>query len=177
MPSVQIGDKWLLGRHVVYCEDTSSNKFINFLPSEVALAIITPSFSWNHDYSIDKAHIVAVILEEEGIYNFCSRQKMPFRFELLLGDFYMAVFSHQFIPKPRKPTEIEGIEGIVAFLVARYTSLGNYVFASFMGNGEILMTCEKMRRICIAGDKNPPTVSRAINRWQNWTNQQAQKQL
>ncbi len=177
MPRVQIGDKWLLDRHIVYCGDICSNKFIDFLPSQTALAIVTLCLNWNHDYLIDKARIVAVVLEEGQIYNFCHRQQMPFRFELLLGRLYVAVFSHEVISEPRKPIEIEGIEGIVAYLVNQYTRWGNSVFAPNLGNGEILINCEKTGRICVAGDRNPQTVSRALIRWQNWTNKQAQKEL
>lgn len=175
MPRVQIGDTWLLDGHRVYCEDTSSDRFINFLPSEAALAIVTLASSWNHDYLIDKARVVAVVLEEGQIYEFCNRQQMPFRFELLLGKLYVAVFSARPLAKPRKPTEINGIEGIVAFLVDRYTDRGNFVLAPFIGNGEILIICERMGRLSYAGDRNPQSVSRALARWQNWTNRQARK--
>lgn len=175
MPSVQIGDRWLLNGHMVYYEDTSSDKFINFLPSEAALAIVIPSSIWKHDYLVDKARVVAVVLEEEQIYNFCIRQHMPFRFEFLLGKLYVAVFSHQSLPKPHKPTEIEGIEGIVSYLISRYTNWGNLVLAPFMGNGEILLICERMGRRCFIGDHNPDLIYRALLRWQNWTKKQAQK--
>ncbi|MBE9171455.1 site-specific DNA-methyltransferase [Pleurocapsales cyanobacterium LEGE 06147] len=175
MPSVQVDDKWLLDRHMVYCGDTSSSNFINFLPSEAALAIAIPSSNWHHDYLIDKARIVAVVMREGQIHEFCTCQQMPFRFELLLGELYVAVFSHQSISKPRKPTEIEGIEGIVAYLVNQYTNWGNSVLAPFLGHGEILIICERMGRICFAGDNNPQIVSRAIARWQNWTRKQAKK--
>lgn len=175
MPSVQIGDKWLVGRHIVYCEDTSSNKFINLLPSAMDLALITPSFSWNHNYSLNKARIVVVILEEDGIYDFCNHQQMPFRFELLIDGWYIAIFSYHFIHKPSKLTEIKGIEGIISFLLDRYSNQGDSILAPFLRNGEILMICEKMGRICIAGDNNPHRISRTLIRWQNWTNMQAQK--
>ncbi len=173
--NIRVGDEWLLDRHMVYCGDTASNKFINLLPSEAALAIITSASNWNHDYLIDKARTVAVVLEEGQIYDFCRRQQMPFRLELLLGKLYVAVFSHQFFSKPRKPTEIEGIEGIVSYLVNQYTnrSLGLFVLAPNLGNGEILITCQKMGRICFAGDNNPETVARAIARWRNWTGKNA----
>ncbi|MDJ0897258.1 MAG: ParB N-terminal domain-containing protein [Xenococcus sp. MO_188.B8] len=168
---IRIGDEWLLDRHMVYCGDTASNKFINLLPSEAALAIITSASPWNHDYLINKARTVAVVLEEGQIYDFCRHQQMPFRFELLFGKLYVAVFSHELISGARKPTEIEGIEGIVSYLVNQYTntSLGLFVLAPNLGNGEILITCQKMGRMCFAGDNNPRKVARAIARWQNWT--------
>ena len=168
---IQIGDKWLLDRHIVYCGDTSEQKFINLLPSDAALAIATSTSDWNHDYLVDKARIVAVAIEEGQIYNFCTQQTMPFQLELLLGKSYVSIFSHQSISKPPKPIEIEGIEGIVSYLVDRYTNrnLGLFAIAPNLGNGEVLITCEKMGRICFTGDRNPEVVSRAISRWQNWT--------
>ncbi len=178
-PNVRVGDEWLLDRHMVYCGDTSDNRFINLLPTKATLAIVTSASNWNHDYLIDKARIVAVVLEEGQIYNFCTCQQMPFRFELLLGKLYVAIFSHQVISEPHKPTEIEGIEGIVTYLVNQYTNrnLGLFVLAPNLGNGEILIICERTGRICFAGDNNPETVSRALSRWQNWTQKQAVKTM
>ncbi len=174
-PVVQVGDKWIVGRHIVYCGDTSEQKFINLLPSNAALAIATSTSDWNHDYLVDKARIVAVAIEEGEIYNFCTHQRMPFQFELLLGKSYVGIFSYQSMSKSRKPTEIEGIEGIVSYLVNQYTNrnLGLFVIAPNLGNGEVLLTCEKMGRICFTGDRHPEKVSHAIERWQNWTKKRA----
>ncbi len=176
MSSVQIGDKWLLGRHVVYCEDTSSDKFINLLPSEMALAIVTPFEHWKHDYAIHKAKIVIVIVEQGRIYNFFTHQQMPFKFELLIDNLYIAVYSLHCIHRPKEATEIEGLEGIISFLIHQYTTWGSYVFAPFLGNGEILMTCEKMGRICVAGDQDPCAVARTLARWEKWTDKLAKKE-
>jgi len=175
MFSTQPGDQWLLDRHLVYCGDTSSDEFIDCLPSNAALAIATPSPTWNHNYLINEAHVVAVLREEGYIHEFCTSHQMPFRFELLLGDLYVAIFSRQSIPKPQKPIEISGVEGVVAYLVSLYTQQSNFVIAPFMGGGEVLITCERMGRIGFAGDENPEQISRAIARWQNWTGKQAAK--
>ncbi|MBE9045174.1 ParB N-terminal domain-containing protein [Pleurocapsales cyanobacterium LEGE 10410] len=173
-PGVKVGDEWLLGRHLVYCGDPADQNFINLAPSEVALAIATTA-DWNYNYLVDKARVVAVVLEQGQIYNFCTHQQMPFQFELLVGKSYIGIFSHQSLTQPRQPTEIEGIEGIVSYLVAQYTNrnLGLFVVAPNLGNGEVLITCERMGRICFAGDRHPQTVSRAISRWQNWTKKSA----
>lgn len=171
----QPGDEWSLNRHLVYCGDTSSNEFIKRLPSNAALAIASPSPTWNHDYLINEARIVAVVRPEGYIGEFLTQQQMPFRFEFLLGNLYVAVFSHQSIPKPQKPVEIEGIEGIVTYLVSMYTHPNNFVIAPSVGHGELLITCERMGRICFAGDQNPELVNRAIARWQKWSGKQAVK--
>jgi ParB family transcriptional regulator, chromosome partitioning protein len=174
-PRVQVGDEWILDRHLMYCGDTSSEQFIEYLPGNAALAIATLSSTWNHDYLIDQARVVAVLRQEGYIHDLCSRHQMPFRSELILGDMYLAIFSHQLIPKLEKPIGIEGVEGIVAYLVSLYTKPSNFVIAPFLGQGEVLMACEKMGRICFAGDENPELVQRAIARWQKWTQKPAQK--
>jgi len=119
--------------------------------------------------------LVAVLGSEGYIHEFCNSHQMPFRFELLIGDLYVAIFSHSSISEPHKPIEISGIEGIVAYLVNLYTRPSNFVIAPFLGHGEVLITCERMGRIGFAGDENPGLVSNAIARWQKWTGKQAAK--
>jgi len=87
----------------------------------------------------------------------------------MIGDIYVAIFSHQSISKPDKPMGIEGIEGIIGYLVSLYTKPSNFVIAPFLGEGEVAIACERMGRICFAGDENPQRVQRAIARWQQWT--------
>lgn len=173
--SVGPNDQLILDRHLIYCGDTFSSEFIDCLPSHAALAIATPTPTWKHDYLINEARVVAVLRSVGSIHEFCNRHQMPFRFELLIGGVYVAVFSHQSIPEPLKPITIEGVEGIVAYLVSLYTNPGNFVIAPFMGHGEVLITCERMGRICFAGDENPELVKSAIARWQKWTGKQATK--
>jgi ParB family chromosome partitioning protein len=173
--SIQPGDQWLLERHLVYCGNTSSDAFINCIRSNAALAIATSSPAWEHDYLIDEAHVVAVLCLEGSIHQFCNRHRMPFKFELLISGLYVAIFSHQSIPEPQKPINIEGVEGIVAYLVSLYTNPGNFVIAPFVGHGEVLITCERTGRICFSGDENPELIRRAIVRWQKLTGKQAEK--
>jgi ParB family chromosome partitioning protein len=174
-PVVRVGDEWLLGRHLVYCGDTYEGNFINLLPTEAALAIATSTSDWNHDYLVERARVVAVVLEEDRIFDFCTRQRMPFQFEMLFGKLYVAFFSRQSLAKPRKPQEIDGIEGVISYLINQYTDrkLGLFAIAPSLGNGEILIACERMGRICFAGDCNPEIATRTISRWQNLTNKSA----
>ncbi|MBD2344692.1 ParB/RepB/Spo0J family partition protein [Anabaena subtropica] len=174
-PVIQTGDEWILGRHLVYCGDTAKPEFRNLLPSDAALAIATISPTWEHNYLVDEARVVAVIRSEGHIYEFYKRNQMPFQYELLLGHFYVGIFSHQVIPKPQTPINIEGVEGIVNYLINLYTSPNHFVIAPFMGHGEILITCERMGRICFIGDSNSELMSRGIGRWQKWTSKQAIK--
>lgn len=173
-PRVRFGEEWMLNQHLIYCGDTASADFINRLPSDAALALVIPSATWNHDYLIDEARVVAVLHSEGNIHEFCRRHRMPFRFELMLGNLYLAVFSRQPLAKPLEPIGVEGLEGIVAYLVSAYTHPGNFTIAPFLGQGEVLMACEKMGRICFAGDPNPESVTRAMARWQAWTGKSAE---
>ncbi|MBP5976016.1 ParB N-terminal domain-containing protein [Brasilonema sp. CT11] len=175
-PWVNVGDEWILNQqHLVYCGDTASKQFTNLLPGNAALAIATLSPSWNHDYLIDEARIVAVLRSEGNIYNFCSRTSMPFQYELVLNNLYVGIFSRQSISKPQIPIHIEGVEGIVAYLLNMYTNPNNFVIAPFMGHGEILIACERMARTCFIGGENPELISRGIMRWQEWTGKSASK--
>lgn len=174
-PTVQINDEWMLARHLVYCGNTSSDKFISCLPGNAALAIASSFSSWEFDYLIDEARVVAVLCLEGYVHQLCSRHRMPFRFELILGNIYIAFFSHQPIVKPQKPVGINGVEAIVAYLISLYTSVNSFVVAPFLGQGEVLIACEKMGRVCFAGDEDPQLVARAISRWQNWTGKQAER--
>ncbi|QLE59069.1 ParB N-terminal domain-containing protein [Nostoc sp. TCL26-01] len=174
-PIVQTGDEWIAGRHLIYCGETSQTEFQSLLPSDAALAIATLSPNWQHNYLVDEAKVVAVIRSEGNIYEFYQRNQMPFQYELLLDNLYIGIFSHQIISKPQTQINIEGIEGIVNYLLNLYTSPNHFVIAPFMGHGEILITCERMGRICFTGDSNPELVSRGIGRWQKWTGKLAVK--
>ncbi|MBD2770732.1 ParB N-terminal domain-containing protein [Iningainema tapete] len=174
---VKNGDEWFLDRHLVYCGDTSSQEFIQMLPSNAALAIATLSSTWNHDYLVDEAKIVAVIRSQGEIYEFCRRQRMPFQYELLIGNLYVGIFSRQSVAKPQTPINIEGVEGIVSYLLNLYTNQNNYVIAPFIGHGEILIASERMGCTCFIGDENPELVHQGIIRWQKWTGKQPKKAI
>lgn len=172
----KIGDKWTLGnRHLIYYGDTAQKDFIRLLPSNAALAIATFSDVWNHDYLVDEASIVAVLRSEDNIYQFCSTTRMNFQYELLLGKIYVGIFSREAISKPQIPVNLDNVEGIIQYLINMFTSQNNYVIAPFMGNGEILMTCEKMRRVCFIGDTNLSAIRSGISRWGKWTDKQPEK--
>lgn len=172
----KIGDKWTLGnRHLVYYGETAQKDFIRLLPSNAALAIATFSDAWNHDYLVDEASVVAVLRSENNIYQFCSTTRMNFQYELLLGKIYVGIFSREAIPKPQIPVNLDNVEGIIQYLINMFTTQNNYVIAPFMGNGEILITCEKMRRVCFIGDENLDLIRSGISRWQKWTDKQPEK--
>jgi ParB family chromosome partitioning protein len=172
---VMVGDEWMLGRHLVYCGDTAQQEFMNLLPSDAALAIATVSSIWNHNYLAGEARVVAVMRSPGQIYQFYRYNQMPFQYELLLGNIYVGIFSHQSLSQPQTAINVEGVEGIVNYLLNLYTSSNNFVIAPFMGNGEVLIACERMGRICFTGDEQPELVSRGIGRWEQWTGKRCQK--
>lgn len=171
----RIGDEWLLKRQMIYCGDTTSKDFREKLPSHPVLAIASPCIAWNHDYLIDEAQVVAVMRTEGHIYDFCHRSRMPFRYEFVSDGIYVAICSKILLLKPDHPVNVEGVEGIVTYLISLYTKPGNFVVAPSLGHGEVLIACERLGRICFIGDENPERVNRAIYRWQQFTGKQAQK--
>ena len=174
----QPDEAWSLQRHLVYCGDSASEDFIDFLPlpANAALAIASlPATDWNHDYLVDEARVVAMICPEDRIHEFCNCHRMPFQFEVLIGGFYVALFSHKPLVKPKRPSEVEGIEGIVAYFTSLYTKSGQVVINPALGEGEVLITCERMGRICFACDHRPEHVNRSIARWQKRTGKTPKK--
>lgn len=172
---VTVGEEWVLGRHLVYCGDTAQQEFMNLLPSNAALAIATVSSTWNHNYLAGEARVVAVLRSQGQIYEFYRHNQMPFQYELVIGNIYVGIFSRHSLSQPQTAIQVEGVEGIVNYLINLYTSPNNFVIAPFMGNGEVLITCERMGRICFIGDEQPELVSRGIGRWEKWTGRRCQK--
>lgn len=172
--TVQSSEEWILGRHLVYRGNTAERGFINLLPSNAALAIAISS-TWEHDYLVSEASVVAVLCAEGHIYNFCSRHQMPFKYEFVFNNFYVGIFSYHSIPKPDNTINLEGIEGIISYLINLYTNPNSFVISPFMGQGEVLIACERLGRICFVGDENSELINSGIRRWQHLTNRQAKK--
>ncbi len=172
---VQLGDEWLLGRHAVYCSRTTEPQFISWLPSNAALAIATVSSTWDHNYLVNEAKVVAVLRSAETLHDFCRHHQMPFQFGWISGQIYVAVFSEQPLPPLPITPEVRdrGIEDIVAYLISAYTQPGNFVIAPELSHGEVLIACERMGRTCFAGEANPDRVREALGRWQSLTGKQA----
>ena len=99
---------------------------------------------------------------------------MNFQYEFVVGSIYVGIFAQQSIPQPPIPIQVEGVEGIINYLLHLYTSPNDWVVAPFMGQGEILVTCERMGRMCLIGDRNREFVHRGLIRWQNLTGRQSQ---
>jgi len=85
---VATGDWWQLGRHRLYCGDTSKPEFHANLP-QVDFAFADPpygvkadwwdeSFYWEHDWLITKAPIVAVTPGQPAMMKFFRKTTMPY---------------------------------------------------------------------------------------------------
>jgi ParB family chromosome partitioning protein len=174
-PNSQPGDEWMLDQHLLYCGDTTTADFIDLLPSDAALAIAFLALPWQFNYLSSEAKVTAVICPQGQVHYFCREHQLPFQYEWLVDDLYIAICSHQKLLPPDKPESLGGIEGIVAYLISLYTQPGNFVIAPLLGHGEVLIACERLGRICFAGDASAERVNRAIERWQKWSGKAAER--
>ena len=89
---VSVGDWWQLGRHKLYCGDTSKPEFYEALP-HVDFAFADPpygvdadewdsEFYWDHDWLIGKAPIVAVTPGIISIFELAKITAMPYRWSM-----------------------------------------------------------------------------------------------
>jgi len=116
--SVQPGQWWQLGEHLLYCGDSASEEFVSraegqFVfadpPYNAGKADWDEAFKWRHDYLIDAAPIVAVTPGISAIAGFFADTQMPYRWSIAawisngmtrgaLGFsnwIYVALFSHE----------------------------------------------------------------------------------
>jgi predicted RNA methylase len=87
------GEWWSLGRHTLYCGDTSSAEFQSRLP-KCELAFADPpygagksgyddsKFYWEHDYLINFAEIVVVTPGIVSIFEFARKTSMPYKWSV-----------------------------------------------------------------------------------------------
>ncbi len=89
---VNEGDWWQLGRHKLYCGDTSKPEFYNKIdgadfafadpPYGADVAEWDEKFYWEHDWLIDKAPIVAVTPGIISVFEFARKTMMPYRWSM-----------------------------------------------------------------------------------------------
>jgi hypothetical protein len=91
--NVQPGEWYLLGRHTLYCGDTSAPDFWSGMPSaqfafadppyNADAAVWDSGFEWKHDWLIDKAEIVAVTPGIGSIQSFFAHDtQMPYAWSM-----------------------------------------------------------------------------------------------
>jgi ParB-like chromosome segregation protein Spo0J len=89
---VSPGEWWQLGRHILFCGDTSTEEFVSRMP-KVPFAFADPpynagvaewdeGFEWRHDWLIEKAQVVAVTPGISSIFDFARITKMPYKWSV-----------------------------------------------------------------------------------------------
>ena len=117
--TVKLGDVWQLGRHLLYCGDTSKPPFEKLL-KPAALCFADPpygvgmdgyddsNFYWQHDHLMDACDVMVVTPGIHNIFKFARLTKMPYKWGLSVWSSngmikgpigfcnwnYAAVFSH-----------------------------------------------------------------------------------
>lgn len=91
---IEPGQWWKLGRHLLYCGDSSDKAFIDRCKqSEVSFAFADPpynagvdvwdvGFEWNHDYLSEVAPVVAVTPGISAIKDFMGNTTMPYQWSM-----------------------------------------------------------------------------------------------
>jgi DNA modification methylase len=128
---VEPGQLWKLGRHLLYCGDSSSETFINLCKqSEASFAFADPpynagvdvwdvGFEWKHDYLSDVAPVVAVTPGISAIKDFMGNTEMPYQWSMAywidngmtrgalgFGNWiYVALFSEQSLYRNEQDVE------------------------------------------------------------------------
>lgn len=89
--SVQPGQWWQLGEHLLYCGDSSTEEFIGRSASKFAFADPPynagkadwdSGFKWQHDYLTESAELVAVTPGISAIPDFLRTTGMPYRWSM-----------------------------------------------------------------------------------------------
>jgi DNA modification methylase len=90
--TVKPGEWWQLGRHRLYCGDTSGEEFIAGCPP-AAFAFADPpygagvaewdgEFVWEHDWLSERAKVVGVTPGGWALFEFARKTRMPYRWML-----------------------------------------------------------------------------------------------
>lgn len=86
---VREGEFWRLGRHLLYCGDTSDGEFVDGAPAcpfafadppyNVGKAAWDSGFAWGHDWLTDRAEVVAVTPGTKPLQQFLLLCRMEYR--------------------------------------------------------------------------------------------------
>jgi len=139
---VQPGEWWRLGRHLLFCGDTSSREFIDRMPS-VPFAFADPpynagvaewdeGFEWRHDWLIEKAQVVAATPGISSIFDFARITKMPYKWSV-------ACWIDNGMTR-----------GALGF--------GNWIYAALFSDGSLHRNAQDFMRVSIKANESDNTV-------------------
>lgn len=90
-----VGQWWQLGRHFLYCGDSSSDEFRQFIPSSMPFGFADPpykignvlfdeGFEWKHDYMTDVCDYVWITPGISGMPSFCNFTTMRYHWTVVV---------------------------------------------------------------------------------------------
>lgn len=212
---VRANQTWQLGSHLLYCGDSSSEQFISLAKQyDIALAFADPpynagvaewdtDFSWEHDYLLELAPIVAVTPGIAAIKDFMSLTRMSYKWSMSywidngmtrgaigFGNWiYVALFSSGSIYRngqdfckvsvssnDRDNLEHKGRKPLSMMLhfIKLFSLEGERVIDPFLGTGSTLIVCEQTKRQCIGAESNPAYCESIIRRWEKVSGMKAE---
>lgn len=201
------GQWYALGNHWLYCGNNQDQAFLDKLPN-AAFAFADPpynagvddwdeGFTWNQDYLIEKAKVVAVTPGGWQANELYRQSKMPYLWELACwisngmthgkcgyaNWIKISVFAKQenkpkiqqdFLKITIKTSETEQTEHkgrkpypLMEWLIEMFSKEGEIVIDPFAGSGTTLLQCDKMNRVCYTAELSPQYCKDIIKRYKN----------
>lgn len=205
MRQVKVGEWWSLGSHFLYCGEASSADFKAKLPQNTVLAYCNPSnilsinqnenLSWQFDWLIDYASVIAVTPQIEQIQDLFKITTLPYQWsmsaqmavkkgEATLGSWiYTALFAKQNIAPSIKDTwkidnsDLKGnkSQDYLKHLLQSFTKVQDIIIDTQAGLGHSFLLCENLARICYGAEANPALCKTIIEKWEGVSEAKARR--
>ena len=211
---VQPGQWWQLGQHRLYCGNSATNGFFDLCKqAEASFAFADPpynagvaewdnDFTWQHDYLMDIAPVVAVTPGISAIKDFMQTTSMPYKWSMAywisngmtrgalgFGNWiYVALFAYDSLHRnaqdfakvsissaDRDELDHKGRKprAVMRHLVNLFSDPGQAVIDPFLGTGTTLIACEELERVCIGAELNVDYCESIIRLWEKLTGREA----
>ena len=141
--TVKLGEVWQLGRHLLYCGDTSKPPFEKLL-KPAALCFADPpygvgtdgyddsKFYWQHDHLMDACDVMVVTPGIGNIFAFAQKTAMPYKWSLSTWI-----------------TNGIGARGAIGF--------GNWIYAAVFSHGSVHRGAQDFNKITLEGSTTKET--------------------
>ena len=141
--TVKLGDVWQLGRHLLYCGDTSKPPFEKLI-KPAALCFADPpygvgtdgyddsKFYWQHDHLMDACDVMVVTPGIGNIFAFAQKTAMPYKWSLSTWI-----------------TNGIGARGAIGF--------GNWIYAAVFSHGSVHRGAQDFNKITLEGSTTKET--------------------